>query len=201
MKTLKMITLLLVLVPALATIKAKSPKKPYKLPVVFSHARYVYVESTDGQVFDPHLDPYNRKAIADIDDALYHWNRYILTTRRSEADLIFVVRKGLLAAAKGGVRVGSGPQGPPADPRMQDPANPRMQDPDDPRIGSGNAVGVGGEVGPPDDLLEVYRPNPYDAHGTLLWRHTLADGLNPPALALFKQLRDEVERTYPDQKP
>ena len=54
-------------------------------------------------------------------------------------------------------------------------------------------------MGPPDDLLEVYVPNPNDAQGILLWQRTLADGLNPPQLTLFKQFKDEVERTYPSQ--
>ena len=40
----KTITLLLVLVHALATAQAKT-KKPYKLPAVFNQARYVYVEA------------------------------------------------------------------------------------------------------------------------------------------------------------
>jgi hypothetical protein len=186
MKTLKTITLLLVLAPALATVQAK-PKKPYKLPAMFNQARYVYVEAVAGQEFDPRLNSYDRQAIADVVSALNDWNRYVLTTERDQADLIFVVRKGRVAEANVGVQVGSGPQGAPGG-----PANGPLP---------GNGVGgtVGGGVGPPDDLLEVYLPNPNEAHGTLLWQHTLADGLNPPDLTLFKQLKDEVERTYPNQ--
>ena len=62
-----------------------------------------------------------------------------------------------------------------------------------------DGVAVGGEVGPPDDLLEVYLPDPGNARGALVWQRTLADGLNPPQLTLIKQLKDEVERTYPLQ--
>jgi hypothetical protein len=184
MKALKTITLLLLLVPALATVQAK-PKKPYKLPAVFNQARYVYVEAVAGDEFDPRLYPGDRQAIVDVNKALYDWNRYVLTMKRDQADLIFVVRKGRVVEAKVGVQVGSGPQGVP-----NGPANRPTQ---------GNGVGstVGGEVGPPDDLLEVYMPNPNDAHGSLIWQRTLADGLNAPGLALFKQLKDEVESTYP----
>jgi len=41
--------------------------------------------------------------------ALQTWNRYALTIRRQDADLVFVVRKGRLAAAKvfSGVHIGS----------------------------------------------------------------------------------------------
>lgn len=182
MKPLKMITLLLVLLPALATIQAK-PKKPYKLPAVFDQARYVYVEAVDGQEFDPRLDPDDRQAIADVYNAVSDWNRYVVTTRREQADLIFVVRKGRLAAATLAGQVGSTrPVG-----ANRSPGGPYP----------GNVIAVGGEAGPPDDFLEVYLPNPSDARGELLWQRTLADGLNPPRLALFKQLKDEVERTYP----
>lgn len=182
MKPLKTITLLLVLVPALATVQAKN-KKPYKLPAAFNQARYVYVEAVDGQEFDPQLNPDDRDAIAAVDKALYDWNRYVPTTRRDEADLIFVVRKGRLVEAGVGVHLGSGRQNVP-------PGNGPLP---------GNGVAVGGAVGPPDDLLEVYQPNPNDARGTLLWLRTLADGLNPPDLTLFKQLKDQVESTYPIQ--
>jgi len=184
MRPLKTITLLLVLLATIATLQAKT-KKPYKLPAVFDHARYVYVEAVDGQEFDPRLDPDDRQAIADVYKALDDWNRYVLTTRRDQAELIFVVRKGRLASAKVGGQVSSGPQRGPGR-----PANGPLP---------GNGITVGGEVGPPDDLLEVYLPNPNDTQGALLWQRTLADGLNPPHLALLKQLKDEVERTYPIQ--
>jgi hypothetical protein len=185
MKPFKAITLLLVLLPALATIQAK-PKKPYKLPAAFEQARYVYVEAEDGQEFNPRLNPDDRDAIADVDRALYDWNRYIVTTRRDQADLIFVVRKGRLATATLGGQVSSAPQSGP-----NRPAGGPM---------SGNGIAVGTEVGPPDDFLEVFLPNPNEARGALLWQRTLPDGLNPPQLTLFKQLKDEVERTYPTPK-
>jgi hypothetical protein len=186
MKAPKTITLLLLLVPALATVQAK-PKKPYKLPAVFNQAHYVYVEAVGGDEFDPRLHPEDRQAISDVNKALYDWNRYTLTMKREQAELVFVVRKGRAVEVNAGVQVSAGSQGAP---------NRRANDPT-----QGNDVGytVGGEVGPADDLLEVYMPNPGDAHGTLIWQHTLADGLNAPTLALFKQLKDEVERSYPTQ--
>ncbi len=184
MKLLKTIILFLVLVSALVTLQAKT-KKPYKLPAAFNQARYVYVEAVDGQEFDPRLDPDDRQAIADVDKALDGWKRYVLTIRREQADLIFVVRKGRLAAATVGGQVGSAPQGGPGR-----PANGPIP---------GNGVAVGGEVGPPDDLLEVYLSDPGDARGALVWQRTLADGLNQPDLVLFRQLKDEVDRTYPIQ--
>jgi hypothetical protein len=184
MNTPKTITLLLAMLPALVSIQAK-PKKPYKLPAAFNNARYVYVEAVDGQELDPRLNPDDRQAIADVDKALDDWKRYALTIRRDQADLIFVVRKGRLVTAEVGGQVGSRTQRIP-----NRPANGPI---------AGNGVSLGGELGPPDDLLEVYLPHPDDAHGTLLWQRTVADGLNPPQLTLFRQLKDEVDRTYPIQ--
>ena len=163
MKPLKTIALFLMLVPAFVALQGK-PKKPYVLPAVFNQASYVYVEAVGGQEFDPKLYPEDREAIADVEKALQRWNRYVLVTRRDDADLIFIVRKGRAAEARVGVQAGSGPQRAP-----QPSAAP----------GSSHGFAVGGEVGPPDDLLEVCVPNPNDAHGTLLWQRTLADGLNP----------------------
>jgi hypothetical protein len=182
MKSLKMIILLFVLVPAFAVMQAKT-KKPHKLPAMFNQAQYVYVEAVDGQQFDPRLIPEDRQAIADVQSALDNWKRYTLVVRRDEADLIFVVRKGRLAQADVGVLVSSGPLGSPR------PAGP----------GPSRGVAAGGEVGPPDDLLEVYQRNPNDAHGTLLWQRTRADGLDTPDLTLFKQLKDQVDHDYPPQ--
>jgi hypothetical protein len=192
MKPFKAITLLLVLLPALANLQAK-PKKPYKLPAAFEQARYVYVEAEDGQEFNPRLNPDDRDAIADVDKALYDWKRYIVTIRRDQADLIFVVRKGRLASATVGGQVSSAPpMGPGAGRSGAGPgASP----------GAGSGVSLGGEVGPPDDLLEVYLPNPNEARGATLWQRSLPDGLNPPQLMLFKQLKDEIERTYPTPPP
>jgi hypothetical protein len=186
MKPLKTILLglVLVLVPALATVQAKT-KKPDTLPAVFNHATYVYVEATGGQEFDARLNPNDRQAITDVREALYVWKRYVVTAKREQADLIFVVRTGRLAEARVGVQVGPGGQGIP-----NRPANGPT---------AGNGVSGGGEVGPPDDLLEVYVPNPNDARGVLVWRGMLADGLSAPELTLFKQLKDQVESTYPTQ--
>ncbi len=55
MKLLKTITLMLVLVPALIPLQAKT-KKPCKLPAMFNQAQYVWVEAVAGQEFDPKFD-------------------------------------------------------------------------------------------------------------------------------------------------
>jgi hypothetical protein len=214
MKPLKLIALCLVLMPALATVQGKT-KKPYKLPETISQARYFYVEAVDGDEFNPRLLPEDREAIADVEKALNKWDRYTLTTRRGDADLIFVVRKGRLADANVGVSGSAGPQG-----GAGTQVGTRPQDCNGPQGGNGPqnvpgragcapgpgiGVAAGGEVGPADDLFEVYVTNtgaansPNGPRGTLLWMHTLAGGLDSPELLLFKQFKDQVERDYPPQ--
>jgi hypothetical protein len=67
-------------------------------------ARYAHVEATDGDSFNPRVLPDDRRAIADVQHALLDWKRYILTAKRREAELVFVVRKGDLASVQGGIR-------------------------------------------------------------------------------------------------
>jgi hypothetical protein len=195
MKTSKIILPLLVLLPIVALAQHKT-KKPI-VPAIFNHAQYVYVEAVDGQEFDPALNPDDRQAIADVRDALGQWNRYTLTTRRKDADIVIVVRKGRAVEGKAGVIIGtgsgtgngsgSGPQGNPS------PGQPRGQ--------SGPGVGVvgGGEVGTPDDLFEICRLNTDGTLGNPLWMRTFPDGLDGPRVMLFEQFKDAVENAYPSQ--
>lgn len=179
--------LLLVLLSALAPAQHKT-KKP-NLPAVFDHAQYVYVEAIDGQEFDPGLYPEDRQAIADVQDALRRWNRYALTMRREDANIVIVVRKGRAVVAKAGVIVGSssGPQGSPL------PGQRRGQG------GAGVGVDGGGEVGTPDDLFEVCQLNTDGTLSTPLWMRTFPDGLDGPRVMLFEQFKDAVEKAYPSQ--
>lgn len=209
MKPLKWIGLLLVLIPAFVMIQGK-PKKPDKLPAIFNQAQYVYVEAVDGQEFDPHLLPEDRQAISDVWGALHDWDRYVLVGRPDEADLIFVVRKGRVATAglrgpiapQSGGTVGcddpprgTGRQGGDGTVGGNGPQNASGQS--DCVEGPGSGAAVGGDVGPVDDLLEIYVRNTDVSKGAPLWEHTLRGGLDRPNLALFEQFKDQVERDYP----
>ena len=124
--------------------------------------------------------------------ALQTWNRYALTIRRQDADLVFVVRKGRLAAAKvfAGVHIGSRTsvsQTPDQDPN-RDPAR---------YPNSGAEVGASGEVGSPDDFLIVEAVNPEGGRGPRIWMQSRTDGLNTPEMPLFKQIKDAVDKAYP----
>jgi hypothetical protein len=80
------------------------PKKNNdEVPKILLTSRYVYVEAIDGDVLNPRVLPENRKAITDLQYALQDWKRYIITAKRREAEIVFVVSKGSLASVKGGV--------------------------------------------------------------------------------------------------
>jgi|HubBroStandDraft_1064217.scaffolds.fasta_scaffold23143_2 hypothetical protein len=183
MRSDKAAVLLVVLLPAFALAK---PKKT-DVPAIFRNATYVYVESPDGDVMRPGLYPADRNAIEDVEDALRDWNRYTLTTRRDQAEIVIVVRKGRLTSGQLNGRV---PVGQPL------PSNPAPgHGPGS--AGNGPGYGTEAEVGPEDDMLRVYLLDPDGKLGGPIWNRTLTDGLDEPQLLLFQQLKSAVERAYP----
>lgn len=196
MKFNSRIVLVLLLLPTLLVAQAK---KKHTVPAVFNNARYVWVETIDGRdVFSPGLLPEDRQAISDVEDALRSWKRYSLTTQRSQAEIIFVVRKGRLASAKigGTVSGGSSPRTQPF-PGQRSPSGPDASDSRDTAPG----VMVGGEVGSPDDLLEVRMLNADGTLGAMLWDRMFPDGLDAPQVSLVAQLKKAVEKDYPMNPP
>ena len=171
---------------------AQSKKKDPDVPALFRQARYVYVEAVDGDEFNPRLYPEDRQAIADVRHALQAWNRYTLTIRRQDADLVFVVRKGRLAAAKVFAGVHTGARTPGAQTPDQDPNQEPARYPN-----SGTEVGASGEVGSPDDFLFVDAVSPEGRRGAQIWMQSRRDGLNTPEMALFKQIKNAVDKAYP----
>ena len=192
MKLVMSVALVLVLAAPLATAK---DKKKNDVPALFNNARYVYVQAEDGDMFNPRLIPEDREAIANVEDEIKDWNRYVVVLRPSEAELVMVVRKGRLVAAKvgGGVGVGSRPDLGGPYPGGRNPSDPNS------RGGVSTEIGAGVEVGPPDDMLRVYSVNPDGSRGAILWTGSMQDGLNAPQVLLVKQLKQAVEKAYPPQ--
>ncbi|HUV68796.1 MAG TPA: hypothetical protein VMW15_03985 [Terracidiphilus sp.] len=176
--------LALVLLPTLAFAQ-KHGKKKHTVPAVFNSARYVWVQSMDGDLFTPGLLPADRQAIVDVQNALQDWGRYVLTARRSDADLIFVVRTGRLADAKVGGSVGTPNAGPMGNPNAGPQQHPM-----------GTGVMYGGDVGPPDDMLKVVSTNS-DGNGMQVWLRSEEGGLASPFVPLFRQLKTAVDHDYP----
>lgn len=187
MKPFRSISMLLLLVPLFAQAQSKA-KKHTDVPAVFENARYVYVQAQDGDITRPGLYPEDRQAISDVLDGLEAWNRYAIVTSRDRAELVFIVRKGRLVAVQGhaGISAGSGQIG--SSPQARQPG----QFPDD------TSVGAGSEVGPPDDILQVFTTDPSGKLFGPIWQRELKDGLNAPSVPLLRQLKDAVERGYPN---
>src|SRR5215467_6899983 len=104
MNLIRSTTIVLGTVALLAVAPSQAQKKNKakdQLPAILLQAQFVYVEAYDGDEFDPRLLPQDRRAIAEVADAVQKWGRYRLTMRRSEAELVIVVRKGRLASATG----------------------------------------------------------------------------------------------------
>jgi len=110
MKALRLVVPLILCFLVMDLAESK-PKKP-EVPAAFEKAHYVYVQAVDGDIVKPELYPEDRQAISDVQDSLRQWARYAIAINRDEADLVFVVRKGRVAAAQlhGGISGGSRPQ-------------------------------------------------------------------------------------------
>ena len=188
MKLYKAGVLLLAFVPMLASARKKTSKPA--VPAVFNQAQYVYVQAMDGNEFNPNLLPEDRQAIADVMTAIQGWKRYVLVYQRSQADLVFVVRKGRLVTGRGNVGITRGPARLPGQ-------GPGQQGTPIPQQGNGTVLGAGGEVGPPNDLLWVCTMDPNGRLNSPLWSRTEKDGLDSPDVPLFKEFRREMDREYP----
>lgn len=188
MKLYKAAVLALAFLPAAALARKKTSKP--KLPAVFNQAQYVYVQAVDGDEYNPRLLPEDRQAIADVMNAIQGWKRYVLIYERSQAELVFVVRVGRLVTGRANVGISRGPGAPGPGPGPQGSRYPGQQ-------GNGTAVGGGGEVGPPDDLLWVCMPDTDGRIGSPLWSRTEKDGLESPDVPLFEEFKREMDRDYP----
>lgn len=177
-KRMASVWLLLVFVLAL---KAED-KNP--IQAVVKNATYVMVTTYSGDIFSPDVSPDDRRAAQNVQDAIQKWGRYKLVYNRGDADLILVVRTGRLAEVKGGVQVGTTTQ-------RQGDATYRSH---------GSAESIGGEVGDPQDTLEVYMAS-RGINGPPLWRGRAQGGLKAPEMQLVKEFRSKVEAPEKKKKP
>lgn len=172
------------------------PKKP-DVPAVFQAAKYVYVQAEDGDVLRPGLYPEDRQAIYDVENKIRDWRRYTITINRDEADLVFIVRKGRLAAAQGNVGIGNFPASQPGQSSTPGPdARPVPN-----QGGISERVGAGAEVGPSDDLLRIFSLSGDKKLIGPVWSRELDRGLDAPGVLLIQQLKDAVEKAYPQAPP
>jgi hypothetical protein len=159
---------------------AHAAKSKDTLPAILLSSRYVYVEALDGDFFDRGIIADDRQAIVNVQHAIQDWKRYVVTVKRSDAELIFVVRKGRIASVqpRGSIGGGSGTGGRPV-------------------VGAGGSADVGG----PDDLLEVCILTPDGTRTGPVWSRSMKDGLDPPNMPLFRQLKQAVDSASKSAHP
>jgi len=197
MSRCKMIGLTLLLVSATG-LHAQKTKKHNDVPAIFQNAHFIYVEAVDGDAMKPGLFPDDRQAINDVEDGLRDWNRYTLTTRRMEADVVLVVRKGRIAGAQARGGIGGGTRAPVSPSSSRGAGQPGQAGG---QPGDSDNIGAEAEIGPANDMLRVYIVNGDGKLSGPLWTREMQDGLDAPGLMLLQQLRAAVERAYPTQPP
>lgn len=191
--------ILAVAVCAIAINFSVAKEKKSTLPDFVLAAQTVVV-LIDPNAAIPINDPSgNRTAQDDVEKALMTWGRLRLTMDAGHADLVIVVRKGNKQAVNPTVG-GEPPNDRPVVVQQTDNAihvgaqTPHPNGTQQP--GQPSGVGPGGEIGPSDDLFEVYQGQvPGALDGAPVWRYMAKDALKAPdvrAVAEFKKAVDEA---------
>lgn len=212
---------LLVLVLIFGVIAGTAPAKAKKkdaLPKLFCQARYVSVQTYEG---DPDVRvasqyPSDYKAAIGVQNRIQRWGRYVLVYPPQPGDLVFVVWK---ERQEGNRLPGQPTEMPPVSfPRQPDPGtrgpgqNPgqpgRPGQPSGPGQNPAGDDGPGsigiahgepeiGAVFPVHDQLAVYLPAGDETMSAPLWKHAEKDGLKEPDMPLFRKLADAVDDACP----
>ncbi|MGB9104311.1 MAG: hypothetical protein WCC59_06120 [Terriglobales bacterium] len=179
------------------------------LPAPIAHdileARWVAVVIYPGSQVPLANPAENQRAVQDVQTAMLKWGRYLVTPDPTQADLIIAVRKG-----RAGTATINGRKDP--TPVILDPSGTGVYigihhgqtppltrtetSPDGVQHGS-----VGMQVGPAEDLFEVYRGHTqYPLDEAPVWRYLGKDGLKAPkveAVAKFRKVVEDAAKKEP----
>src|ERR1700730_2916357 len=78
------------------------PRRRRKFPK-FCWFRIMSTWRLDGDIFNPHLLAEDRQAIMDVQNALRAWNHEVVTLKRQDIELVFIVRKRRTVDVQGSV--------------------------------------------------------------------------------------------------
>ena len=85
---------LLTILVILGCATAFSREKPKQImPRLVDNARFVYVTTYDGPSWSANVLPEDRQAVADVQNALKKWGKYIVVYEPGKADLILAVQR------------------------------------------------------------------------------------------------------------
>jgi len=186
---------ILLLLPA-AQAKDKSKNS---LPEVVLRARTVRVVILPDAGEPLEHPTANAQARDNVERALMQWGRLEPVMEGGESDLVIAIRTGsgriggptmkggpidsrpgVMQPIDGGIRIG-GQQGHP--PPFEDPTGrPQSTSP-----------GIGSEIGPSEDVFEVYLGNSqYPLDSSPIWRYAAKDCLRAPKVAAVEQFRKAI---------
>lgn len=199
--------LVALLVASIAPAKDKDKKKPLISPdVLRAHTALVVIDPDAGEPLDQ--PSANANARMAVEKALLEWGRFDLLSEGQETDLIIVVRTGngraMQPTVKGGP-IGQRPgYGESTDSTIRIGAShgqpPPLQGQTIPDPGRGPHVS--NQVGPSEDMFEVYRgniSNPLDS--TPVWRYIAKDCLREPKVTAVEEFRKAIAEAEKPQVP
>ena len=205
---IRRLSLLLTLAALVASLAIAKDKNKRVMPDYVLRARTAVVV-IDPDAGEPLNQPRsNSDARMSVEKALLEWGRFDLLSEGQETDLVFVVRTGngqaMNPTIKGGpidrrpgygestdstIRIGA-QQGQP--PSMHDPSlTPPNQGPH-----------MSNEVGPSEDMLEVYRGGvQYPLDSAPVWRYIAKDCLREPKVSAIEEFRKAIAEAEKPKVP
>jgi hypothetical protein len=200
------LVLLAALLPLSASGKDKK-KSTFPEYVLRATTVLVVISADAGEPLDQPMA--NTTARENVEKALMNWGRFHLVPDGGDSDLVIAVRTGsgkmmrptikggpidnrpgVAQRTDGGIRIGAQQGHPPLN---------------DPGMGPQGGPRISNEVGPSEDMFEVYRGGVVDPlDSPAVWRYVAKDCLRPPQVSAVEEFRKaiaEAEKPQPPKKP
>lgn len=194
----------LLIAPAIA-----KDKKRVSLPEYVLRARTVrvVVEPDAGEPLDNPMA--NSTARENVEKALMNWGRFQLAPDGGESDLVIAVRTGSGRTMRPTIRGGPIDNRPgeaqTTDDSIRIGGHEGRPPTNDPGLGPQGSPRISNEVGPSEDMLEVFRGGIIDPLGSsAVWRYTAKECLRAPQVLAVEEFRKaiaEAEKPQPPKKP
>jgi len=191
--------LVAVLLASTAPAKDKDKKKLLLSPdILRARTAVVVIDPDSGEPLDqPNA---NADARTSVEKALLEWGRFDLLLQGQETDLIIVVRTGNGKAMRPAMKGGAIDQRPVSAESTDSTIRIGAQHGQPPPLEGGQSIPdpirgphVSNEVGPSEDMFEVYRgnlPNPLDS--TPVWRYIAKGCLLEPRVTAVEEFRKAI---------